>query len=180
MAPGPVVDGKVGCTAFHPSGKNSVGGGLPVGDHEERIAMAVSCTIYCKVLNLDSITSLLHSNFPSSISTAGDSMLVHGIDGSLRLTPRIFREWGDEFCRLLLSTCALVEGMPDADAIVIKRLASHIESCELVLGVVAKPAFDADERYHAVVFAIAKALHGIVFNGQEMLDADGATLVSAA
>ncbi len=68
----------------------------------------------------------------------------------------------------------------NADAVVKKRLASHVESCELVLGVVAEPAFDADERYHSVVFAIAKALDGVIFNGQEMLDANGVTLLAAA
>jgi hypothetical protein len=45
--------------------------------------------------------------------------------------------------------------------------------------VVAEPAFDADERYHTVVFAIAKALDGVVFNGEEMLDANGVTLLTA-
>jgi len=142
--------------------------------------MAESCTIYCKVLNLEEIARLLHSHFPSSGQAAADSMMVHGSDGSLRLTQKVFRERGDDFCRLLLSTCAFVEGMSNADAVVKQRLASHVESCELVLGVVAEPAFDADERYHAVVFAIAKALDGVVFNGQEMLDANGVTLLAAA
>ena len=56
-------------------------------------------------------------------------------------------------------------------------LTSHVESCELVLGVVATPSLDADKRYHAVVFLIAKELGGIVFNGEEMLDANGQRLV---
>lgn len=142
--------------------------------------MAESCTIYCKLMNLDEIARLLHSHFPSFSSTAGDSMTVHGSAGSLRLTKRIFRERGDDFCRLLLSTYAFVERMPNADAVVTKRLASHVESSELVLGVVAEPAFDADERYHSVMFAIAKALDGVIFNGQEMLDANGVTLFAAA
>ena len=138
--------------------------------------MTESCTIYCKLLNLDEIARLLHSHFPSSSAIAGDSMTVHGSAGSLRLTKKIFRERGDDFCRLLLSSCAFVEGMSNADAVVKKRLASHVESCELVLGVVAESGFDVDERYHSVVFAIAKALDGVIFNGQEMLDANGKSL----
>ena len=111
--------------------------------------MAESCTIYCTVLNLDEIARLLHSHFPSSRPTVGNSMTVHGSDGSLRFTQKVFRERGDDFCRLLLATCAFVEDISNADAVVKKRLASHVESCELVLGVVAEPAFEADERYHA-------------------------------
>jgi hypothetical protein len=142
--------------------------------------MAESCAIYCRVLNLEEIARLLHSHFPSSGQAAGDSMIVYGSVGSLRLTQKVFRERGDDFCRLLLSTCAFVEGKSTSDAVVKNRLASHVESCELVLGVVAEPAFDADERYHAFLFAIAKALDGVVFNGQEMLDANGVTLLAAA
>jgi hypothetical protein len=69
--------------------------------------------------------------------------------------------------------------MSNADASVKKLLTSHAESCELIVGVVAEPAFDTDERYHTVVFAIAKALDGVVFNGQEILDAHGVTLLTA-
>jgi hypothetical protein len=142
--------------------------------------MTESCTIYCKVLNLDEIARLLHSHFPTSIPAAGDSMLVHGNHGSLRFSKKVFRERGDDFCQLLLSTRAFVQGMSVADPEVTMRLVSHVASCELVLGVVAEPAFDADERYHVVVFEIAKALDGVVFNGQEMLDTNGETLAASA
>jgi len=70
--------------------------------------------------------------------------------------------------------------MSNVDSSVKKLLTSHAESCELIVGVVAEPAFDADERYHAVVFAIAKALDGIVLNGQVILDAHGVTLLASA
>jgi len=141
--------------------------------------MAENCTIYCKVLNLDEIARLLRSHFPSFRPTTDDSMTAHTSRGILRLTQKVYRERGDDFCRLLLLTCAFVEGMSDADPVVKKRLAFHVESCEVVLGVVAEPTFDADERFHSVVFAIAKALDGIIFNGQEMLDANGVTILSA-
>ena len=142
--------------------------------------MAESCTIYCKVLNLEEIARLLHSHFPSSGQTTGDAMMVHRTDGSLRLTQKVFRERGDDFCRLLLGTHTFVDGMPCDDQVAKKALLNHIITCKLAIGVVAEPAFDADERYNAVVFAIAKALDGVIFNGQEMLDANGATLLASA
>ena len=142
--------------------------------------MTESCTIYCKVLNLDEIARLLHRHFPSPSPMAGDSMTVQGSAGSLRLTQKRFRERGDDFCRLLLSTCAFVEGISNADVVVKNNLASHIESCEMILGVVAEPAFDADERFYSLVFAIAKSLDGVIFNGQEMLDSNGVTILATA
>lgn len=142
--------------------------------------MAESCTIYCKVLNLDEIARLLHSHFPSSSPTDGDAMVVHGSDGSLRLTQKAFREPGDEFCRMMLGIRAFIKRIKSADTSNQKAVVDHLDLCDLAIGVVAEPAFDVDERYHAVVFAIARALDGVIFNGQEMLDANGVTLVAAA
>lgn len=142
--------------------------------------MAESCTIYCKVVDLDEIARLLHSHFPSSSPTADDPLTVHESDGSLRLTQKVFREPGDEFCRMMLGIRAFIKRIESADSSSQQAVVNHLDLCDLAIGVVAEPAFDADERYHAVVFAIAKALDGVVFNGQEMLDANGVTLVAAA
>lgn len=143
--------------------------------------MAENCTIYCKVLGLDEVGRLLHTHFPAFNPSSGAMgvISVNGNAGCLRLTAKVFRERGDDFCKLLLSTCAFVEGVPNADSSTKSRLASHVESCELALGVVAEPSFDSDERYHAVVFAIANALDGVIFNGQEMLNAKGETLIAS-
>lgn len=146
---------------------------------QKRETMAENCTIFCRVLNLDEIAQLLHSHFSSSSPTSNDSMTAYGGAVTLRCTRKVFRERGDDFCRLLLSMCAFVEGVSKADAVMKRRLVSHIESSELVLGVVAEPAFDADERCHAVVFAIAKSLDGIIFNGREIIDANGVALLAA-
>lgn len=142
--------------------------------------MAESCTIYCKVLNPEEIARLLHSHFPSSGTATGDSMIVHGTDGSLRLTQKAFREPGDEFCRMMLGIRAFIARFESADAVSKQMVLDHLDHSDLAIGVVAEPAFDADERYNAVVFAIAKALDGVIFNGQEMLDANGVTLLAAA
>lgn len=141
--------------------------------------MSESCTIYCKVLNLEELARVVHLHFPSTGSAAGDSMMVHGSDGSLRVTQKVFREPGDEFCRMMLSIRAFVKRIESADARSQQAVVDHLDQCDLAIGVVAEPAFDADGRYHAVVFAIAKALDGVVFNGQEMLDTNGVALVTA-
>jgi hypothetical protein len=142
--------------------------------------MNESCTVYCKVLDLGEMSRLIQSYALASTPSVGGTVCLHGSRGSLRLTQIIFRERGDEFCRLLNSTCVFIESISNVDVAVKNRLVNHIESCELLVGVVADSAFDADERYHAIVFEIAKALDGVVWNGQEMLDANGVTLVALA
>ena len=143
--------------------------------------MTQCCTIYCKTKNLKEIARLIHQQFPGcssdDLADEWDSIVVHGREGNLRFTSKWFHQGGDDFCRLLLSTIAFVEGIPNVDPVMKTYLTSHVESCELVLGVVATPSLDADKRYHAVVFLIAKELGGIVFNGEEMLDANGQRLV---
>jgi hypothetical protein len=54
-----------------------------------------------------------------------------------------------------------------------ERLLTHVGDTKCILGIVADPEFDADARFDRVVFAIAKAYNGIVFNGCEMLDENG-------
>jgi len=45
---------------------------------------------------------------------------------------------------------------------------------------VIEPDVEADERYNSVVFEIAKALDGVIFNGREFIDATGDVLVEKA
>ncbi|MCY2968444.1 MAG: hypothetical protein NT069_33270 [Planctomycetota bacterium] len=141
--------------------------------------MAEYCTIYCTVLNRDEIARLLNSHFPSSSPASGDSMEVQGSEGRLRLTVKVFKESGDDFCRTILGIRAFVKRIESASASARQDLVGHLDQSDLAIGVVAEPAFDADERFHAVVFAIAKALDGVIFNGHEMLDANGRTLLTA-
>ena len=158
--------------------------GKKLGDALNRRNMVLeNCTIYCSHRNLGEVVRLVGCHFPEwpapSPSEAWSSLVVCGKSSSMRLTSKWFRESGDDFCQLLLSTCAFVEALPRTAAEVQKAVVTHIESCELVLGVVVQPGFDSDERYNAVVFAIAKALDGLVFNGREVLNADGELMVES-
>jgi hypothetical protein len=105
------------------------------------------------------------------------SVTSHGAGGTVRFTPKVFRKSGDDFCRLLLSTGPFVEETTTADDAVQQRVARHIESCSLVLGVVAEPSFAADAQLQHVVFAMATAFNGMVFNGHNVIDAHRLMLV---
>lgn len=140
--------------------------------------MAENCTIYCRLSNLEEIARVLNLHFPSSNSAVGDSLMAHGNNGSLCLTQKAFHEPGDGFCRMILGIRAFIKCIDSADPSMQQMVVKHLDLSDVAIGVVAEPSFDADERYHDVVFAIAKVLDGLVFNGQEILNADGMTLVT--
>jgi hypothetical protein len=56
-------------------------------------------------------------------------------------------------------------------------LLDHIRSTRLAVGVVAERSFDADERFYDVVFEITRKANGVIFNGNEFLDASGEAIL---
>jgi len=144
--------------------------------------MAENCTLYCEINRIEEAHNLLSSYFPKSappsIGDSAETMIVRGDTGSLRCSAKHFRERGDDFCRLLLGTRAFVERMTFEDDTIKKTILDQIVSTNLAIGMVAEPAFNADERFLPVVFAIAKALDGVVFNGQEVFDALGKSVAA--
>ncbi len=120
---------------------------------------------------LDNVQSLFPSYATSAAHCEWWSAPIEGKVGSLRITPQCFQR-RDDFSKLILSTISFVH---DSELSANSRtaLTAYMESCELALGIVVEPEFDSDERYNDLVFAIAKELSGLVFNGNEFLKPDG-------
>lgn len=53
----------------------------------------------------------------------------------------------------------------------------RIVAAELILGIVAEPSFDSKDRYGDLVFAIARELDGLVFNGSSFIEVNGSLLL---
>ncbi len=139
-----------------------------------------SCTIFCKDMDVDQLFEIVQSLFPSygrsATSSEWWSAPISGRAGCLRITPLWFQQRGDDFSKLILSTISHVrssEMKNDSRAV----LTTHFEECELALGVVVEPQFDSDARYNDVVFAIARSLSGLVFNGDLFLNSEGAAFL---
>lgn len=99
--------------------------------------MAEQCTIYCRVKRFGEVQRLARE-FISAVEIAGApdqwrTLKVDGKSGLLRLTSKWYQERGDEFCRLLLSTCTSIEGVSGIEDSQKKQLTSHIETSKLVL-----------------------------------------------
>lgn len=140
--------------------------------------MTQSCTIYCKVNKFRSVVELAKECGFSSMRAdrTEKSVTIQGQSGSLQLNPKVFVTGGDPFSKLLLSTLTFAESIQSLSDAARQRLISHIEATQLIIGVVGEPDFDADERYHDVLFATARALGGLIFDGSDFFDADGRTI----
>ena len=104
-------------------------------------------------------------------------MTVHGGAGELTVDSKVFHNNGDDFSRLRLSTYMAIKNAEGADDAIKRRVLKHVEMSELILGVVATPSLDADDRYDQFVFEMARAMNGLIFDGSEFLDPDGTTLL---
>lgn len=143
--------------------------------------MAQSCTIYCESTEVAAVADLGETLFGAA-SFDGEkgrwsSLTVHGGAGELTVDPKVFQHNGDDFSRLRLSTYMAIKNTENADGTIKHRVLKHVEMSELILGIVATPSLDADDRYHQFVFEIARAMNGLIFDGSEFLDPDGTTLL---
>jgi hypothetical protein len=141
--------------------------------------MPENCTIFCKRMDVEELPRLINSYFPSLTSADETFVLAHGEKGSIKFSVKVFKESGDDFCRMMLGMRAFVKTTVSRVATRRQAALDHLDHSDLAIGVVVEPAFDADQRYHAVVFAIAKALDGVVFDGQNVLDANGEPFANA-
>jgi hypothetical protein len=114
-----------------------------------------------------------------TIADSDANIHVETESGSLSLTALVFQERGDRFTRLRFSTYMYFNRLDADEPLTKKDLLTHVEFTELIIGVVANESFESDPRFSTAVFKVADDLNGLVFDGHQMLDASGATLMAA-
>jgi hypothetical protein len=139
--------------------------------------MTENCTIYCTKPCSSVIERVRQLFFDTQIVEEASSLTMRGRGGSLRISSKKFEHEGDEFSSLVLSSYFHFDQIKTAAHSAKAKLLAHIEDSKCILGIVADPAFDSDERFNQVVFSIAKLYNGVVFNGYEALDQDGILLL---
>jgi hypothetical protein len=146
--------------------------------------MPESCTVYCRSEISELVARELLAGFGSGKWESNESdwgvFEASEKDASIQLTRMCFRERGDKFCRLLLSTCTFIQSNKWHSTTRRDEIIRQVEICEMAIGVVAEPGFEADERFNPLVFAIAEAGDGFVFNGTEFLGRFGKPILSQA
>src|ERR1019366_6890352 len=77
------------------------------------------------------------------------------------------------FNRVTLGTCTFFRHVRVRPKEIRECLLSRISATQMLIGCVATPAFSAELGHYHLVFGIARAMDGMIFDGQGMLDADG-------
>ena len=135
------------------------------------------CTIYCRQLDRVRVVTTVQSVIQTFTTEQSDSswtnLRVAGQEGAMEISTKQFVQAGDEFTRLRFSTYMFADSssvncLHDKEAFL-----SHLESTELIIGIVVDPAFSADNRYGEIVSRIAQMLDGLIFNGEAYLTPGG-------
>lgn len=77
----------------------------------------------------------------------------------------------DDFCRTKMSLRTRFKGIVTVHEERKARLLESVNSCELLIGVVAEPKLT--DRHEAAAFALADQMDGLVFDGHGIFDVEG-------
>ncbi len=146
--------------------------------------MSDACTIYIKKVDYqavyDEVASL--AQVPIEVSgSAGDwqSLTITQQStltfNSMRQNPGTF----DEFSELILGTYSFFRKIKTSDEEHKNAVLTDISKCQFAIGIGGFPEFNESEGHYDMIFAIAKALDGCIFNGSGMIDEDGLMLLDS-
>lgn len=108
-----------------------------------------------------------------------ESVTAHGAEATIIFNSWVRGEPGDSFSKLILSTRAYFARIPTEAEHSKRRLLERILATDWMLGVVAKPGFSEEAHHHECIFAVARHLGGMIFNGRDMLDDHGNAILTA-
>lgn len=145
--------------------------------------MSDACTIYSPVVDF-TIVDVLNSTLGSQrLDIRGDrnnweTIIAGGGDVTLTLNSLVRVTPGDRFSKLILSTLNFFRRAKDTAGETKEESLNRVLATNWLIGVVAEPNFSAAHNHYETIFAVAKQLDGMVFNGREMLDSDGTIILT--
>lgn len=98
-------------------------------------------------------------------------------DGPAVLTLRSLQrsDGGDKLSRILLGTINHFRQVPGPEDRR-RRVLEAVSRCRMIVGVRVVPGYT--DGHLDLIFAVARVVDGLIFNGQEMLDSDGRTVLA--
>ncbi len=146
--------------------------------------MSDACTIYIKRVDYqaiyDEVASLAQvpvevSGFKDdwqSLTVTQQSTITFN---SMRQNPGTF----DEFSELILGTYSFFRKIETSDEDRKNAVLMDISQCQFAIGIGGFPEFNEAEGHYDMIFAVAKALNGCIFNGSGMIDEEGLMLLNS-
>jgi cell wall assembly regulator SMI1 len=146
------------------------------------------CTIFCPVQKHDATLACVKAVAPArkpSVrggAAAWKAITLKDATGVLVLTRTRFVRGGFKgapgaFNRVIVGASTFFRHVRVRPKQIREEVLRRISETNMLIGCVATPAFSADLGHYDVVFAIARATNGMIFDGQGMLDASGTLIL---
>jgi hypothetical protein len=142
------------------------------------ITMTSACTILCPTIDYSKVLDAIESATEGELSLEGTRgkwtriTVAHSgkqifFSGLVQLQPQ------DKFSKLVLSMYSFFN-MVETDMVSNKDyVLSRIADVEMMIGVVADPAFAKEDSRLDIVWKIAECMDAVIFNGDAILDLQG-------
>jgi hypothetical protein len=140
--------------------------------------MADNCTIYCRHDDQSRISGLIAEFLKRADGLPEwDGVPIQTGGSSIRFSRWVRTESGDPFCRMILGTHNRFRAVRTDATEAQQRVLNSIGNCIAAIGVVAEPKFNESAGHLDLIFAIARELDGVIFDGSGMIDSNGAMIL---
>lgn len=145
--------------------------------------MSSKCTIFSPKLDFVGVIGFLKKHAAGQLEIKGSEtvweqiILRHG--GSKLILNNLFRkEPGDSFSKLILGTHNFFHNINTFAFTQKEFVLRQVGNCQMALGMVGEPEFEEEAGHFDLIFGLADELDGMIFNGAEMLNSQGKTILS--
>ena len=142
--------------------------------------MPENCTILCPADKPKQFVALVRKTVGDRgrVSVKGKledwfSITIKSKGASLVLNRRIFRQNADEFSKMLSGMWWYFDSVKTHHKAIKADVLRRVEEHVVAVGVVAEPEFVAEAGHNEWVFALARALDAMIWNGDGALDSEG-------
>lgn len=138
-------------------------------------------TIFSPFVKYNYVTEILDSlkikfNFESSLEE-WEQLSFELPNESVTINSLIKIERGDKFSRMKLGCANFFERKSQKKSEEKTNLVRKIASTQWALGIVIKGSDELSDKLSDIIFEITEDLDGMIFNGSDMIDADGEIII---
>ncbi len=142
------------------------------------------CTLFCAKKDHQLAAEIIKLIFPpAAITVTGQEhnwqrMAVRAENKSLLMHSRVPVKPSDDFSRVIRVTLDYFIPLPTGHLAHKEKILRTVGACQMIIGVMAQPAFDEEAGHYDCIFGLARGLQALIFNGISMIDPAGNVLLT--
>lgn len=145
--------------------------------------MSSACTLICPSKRFSEAINAISVVFQDNYDVQGETQSWRRIEVRLpqsliAFTSLIREKPGDQFSKIILSMHNFFRQIKTTAKANKQFVLSRVVNAEMLIGVIAEPAFIEKDKHFDCIWTLADRLDAIVFSGEAMLDAQGVRLLS--